>query len=214
MAYHRHDDRRKITGGQYDGDSRLDGRAARGRAKVTYYGLADGAPFAIYSADFADGKVSGEHVWQAREDRRLSPLGRRIAAAHAIVLSQTFPLCVAKPFNPVALPPDAHGVLPVYLLTPMVEDGVYPMGGHHEVDVAMDGTIVGQRDFTKSCLPMRDPGGKEKTVGLYVTHVLDAHPTEIHVYLSLWAGIPVYVLTGTTVWEVAGTRIHLVQTTK
>ena len=43
---------------------------------------------------------------------------------------------------------------------------------------------------------------------VFVTHLLDPHPTELHVYLSLWSRKPVAVGTGEDrIWVVSGTRI-------
>jgi hypothetical protein len=180
---------------------------------VTYYGLDGPTPFAIYVADYRDGKVVADHVPDAAGDRSLSAQAVRMAAAHDVALAQPFGACVDARFNTVTLPPrPGSGVIPVYLLTPMVKANVYPVGGHHEVDIGPDGKLSATRDFTRACLPMERP---DKAGTLYVTHLLDPHPTEIHVYLSLWSGSPIFVGTSKdVVWSVNGTRIEKVEMKK
>jgi len=180
---------------------------------VTYFGEEDGKPYAIYIADYGHDAVSNERVPEASgADRVLTPLGLRLAAARvaAINAGAALPRCSDRNYNSVALPPDANGTIPVYLLTPQVENDQYPMGGHHEIDIAPDGSVAGKRDFTKSCLVIGQPGAKagEKPVALYITHLLDPHPTEIHVFTSLSAHYPVFVGTGAEeIWSVEGPRI-------
>lgn len=179
---------------------------------VTYYGLDGDSAYAIYVADFRDGKVVGERVPKTDADRALSATGQRMAAARGVAGGQLPTKCVDRPFNTVVLPPQpGSAVIPVYLLTPMVTNGVYPAGGHHEVDIGADGKVAATRDFSKSCLSIGalDPAGAKTAVAMFVTHLLDPHPTEIHVYLSLWSGKPIYVGAGEKVWEVAGTRVRL-----
>lgn len=175
-----------------------------GVLRVTYYGLEGTTPYAIYVADFRDDKIVADRV-PGSGRRALSARGVRMVAAGAVARAQEFPQCIDRPFNTVILPPEPNGIVPVYLLTPMVTEGEYPFGGHHEVDVGPDGVVVGMRDFTKSCLPMTPPS----TVAMImVSHLLDPHPTEIHVYLSLWSGKPVAVGTGDKKgWMVAGTQV-------
>jgi hypothetical protein len=178
---------------------------------VTYYGLDADTPYAIYVADFRGGKVVGERVPKTDADRALSATGQRMAAARGVAAGQPPTKCVDRPFNTVVLPPQPDsGVIPVYLLTPMVQDGAYPVGGHHELDIGRDGAIVATRDFSKSCLSIaaQDRAGTKTAAAMFVTHLLDPHPTEIHVYLSLWSGKPIFVGAGDKVWEVAGARVR------
>lgn len=171
---------------------------------VTYYGFEGTTPYAIYIADIRDGKVVSDRV-PGPDGRALSARGARMAAAASVAREQPFPHCVDRPFNTVILPPEPDGVVPVYLLTPMLNAGEYPFGGHHEVDVGPDGKVVGTRDFTKTCFPMKPTREVEM---VFVTHLLDPHPTELHVYLSLWSHKPVAVGTGEErIWVVSGTRI-------
>lgn len=170
---------------------------------VTYYGFEGTKPYAIYAADYAGGKVTAERIPAVGEP--LSAQGERMAAALEVARDLELKGCVERPFNTVVLPPQADGTIPVYLLTPMMKTGAYPFGGHHEVDIGVDGKVAATRDFTNSCLVMEQPANAAMA---FVTHLLDPHPTEIHVYLSLWMGKPLAVGTDKdTAWMVSATRI-------
>ena len=63
---------------------------------------------------------------------------------------------------------------------------------------------ISPRPAATSTWPEPRPGG---IAG--VTHLLDPYPTEIHVFLSLWMGKPLYVMTGPeTVWIVDQGKIR------
>ena len=103
----------------------------------------------------------------------------------------------------------------VYVLSSQTREGIFPFGGHSRATFSAAGALLSQRRFTNSCLDMsnRPPAGSSEVAGLVVTHLLDPIPTEIHVFLSIWMNIPVFVSTGDPhrVWEVTGNRIELVE---
>jgi len=170
---------------------------------VTYYGFEGTKPYAIYAADYVGYKVAAERVPATGEP--LSAQGERMAAALEVARDLELKGCVDRPYNSVVLPPQSDGTIPVYLLTPMVTQDAYPFGGHHEVDIGADGKVAATRDFAKTCLAVAQP--KDAVIG-FVTHLLDPHPTEIHVYLSLWMGKPIAVGTGNdTAWMVEGAKV-------
>jgi hypothetical protein len=110
------------------------------------------------------------------------------------------------PFNTAALPPAAAGgPVSVYLLSPQVSTGELPLGGHHRVDVAEDGRALSERSYTKACLTVPRPGAG--AVGMVVSHLLDPTPTEIHVFTSLSAKLPVFVATAARSWAVDGASV-------
>ncbi len=178
---------------------------------VTYYGLAHGIRYAIFVAAVRDSEVISGRVAQADENRNLSAEANTLADALDVAVakvSEDQPMfCTAAPPNHVVLPPESPGdpVL-VYFLTPQIEDRVYPMGGHHRYDV-LDGEVIASRSFTNSCLNMAQP---RDAAFMFVTHLLDPSPTEIHYYLSFWTGLPLMVGTNengaVTIWSVEGTR--------
>ena len=104
-------------------------------------------------------------------------------------------LCDGRSFNTVVIPPpEADGPVEVYLMTPQMKAGVYPFGGHYKLTVAADATVT-SRPFTRTCLNMATAEGKQQVVALTVSHLLDPTPTEIHVFTSLAANMPVGVAT-------------------
>jgi hypothetical protein len=139
----------------------------------------------------------------------LTPVQRRMVEAIEAAGRVGHRPCGDRPFNPLVVPPlNASDPVDVYLMTPQV-DARLPVGGHFKVTVASDGTLVSSRPFTNGCLLLDDPGG---AVGLGVTHLLDPLPTEIHVFIAMAAGIPLYVVTSESdrIWEVTGDTIRLV----
>jgi hypothetical protein len=169
--------------------------------RVTFFGLEGDAPLAYFRADMAGATVVESHLFTNGEDRTLSAVETRMALAEQTAAAErrNKGRCTAGSFNTVVLPPAApNAPVAVYLLSSMVTTGEYPAGGHYEIDVGSDGKVASQREFTKSCLNLNPQAGAKAgatPAAVIVTHLLDPTPTEIHVYLSLWMGQPVYVLT-------------------
>lgn len=178
---------------------------------VTYYGLQDGSPVAIYVAEVVGGKVVSSHRLEPGEDTVLTPAELQLVAARRAVKGDGLERCGAAPFNSVVLPPERPGgpVL-VYFLTPQVKAGEFPFGGHYRFEVGADGKVLSQRPFTRSCVTVEMPANA--AAGM-ITHLLDPTPTEIHVFLSLSAGKPIYVMTTDPqqLWSVEGPRIRRVK---
>jgi hypothetical protein len=185
-----------------------------GLLRATYYGGEGDALRAIFVAEVRDRQVVSSRAVKPGEDGTLSPVARHMAAAQQAAATEAqkhrYAPCANHPFNLVMLPPaTADGPVLVYFLTPQLEVNAYPFGGHYLVEVGADGKVVSSRAFTKSCLtlPSAAPDGGQ-LAGLMVSHVMDPTPTEIHVFLSLSAQLPVHVATGDgAVWKVAGERI-------
>ncbi len=82
----------------------------------------------------------------------------------------------------------------VYLLTPQTETGKWPIGGHYRYEVGADGKPTRFRAFSRSCLNL---GGGEASGGpdaaLFVSHLLDPVPTEIHVFTAYTSGTKIFV---------------------
>ena len=79
----------------------------------------------------------------------------------------------------------------VYFLIPQTTFQEYPYGGHYKFDIK-DGKVIEGRAFTRSCiaLPLRKQG---KAEALFLTHLLDDVPTEVHVFGVLNTGLPLFV---------------------
>lgn len=181
--------------------------------RVTYYDVDGETPHALFQADMRGAAVAESHLFGEDEDRTLSPetlalIQARTTALHA---GEGKARCTSGRFNVVVLPQGAGEPAAVYLLTPMETKDQYPFGGHYEVDVAPGGKVVSERAFTKACLNLSaaQAGPNGEAVAMLLTHTLDPTPTEIHVFMSLWAGKPIYVVTGPKrIWEVGGDGIR------
>lgn len=184
-------------------------------AELVFYDKDVADPHAVYAATFDHGKLLSARVFGPADDRTLTPLRKRMIAAagsaSAALTAGRAQRCSDRPFNTVVLPPASQGdTISVYFLTPQTDTRTIPFGGHYRVDVGSDGKPGAVRAFTKSCiaLPVDAPANKDgTTAGMFLTHLLDPTPTEIHVFSSLVARKPIFVMTGAKrVWAVDGDR--------
>jgi hypothetical protein len=183
---------------------------------ATYFGGEGGARFALYRGRVENRQVVSREVFPEGARPPLTPLQRRLADAFAAVRRIDERPCTPAAFNAAVIPPDTpDGPIDAYALSAQTDANSFPFGGHYRVTIAADGTQSGKRGFMRSCFnaPRPEPMQDGSTpVGMMLTHLLDQIPTEIHVFMSIWIGMPVYV--GTTdrrVWSVEGNRIRLVQ---
>lgn len=157
-------------------------------------------PSAVYIAEFRDNKLVSSRVLRDGDDRSISPERKRMIAARRTALTawQADPAsftCSDKPVNTVVLPPERPGgPILVYILTPQTEMGKIPFGGHFLVEVDASGQAGKPRTFTKACLNLPLPPKSEKAAAVGVSHLLDTVPTEIHVFSSYAAKMPVVVM--------------------
>ncbi|MFN3514024.1 MAG: hypothetical protein ACK41C_13330 [Phenylobacterium sp.] len=183
--------------------------------KVTFYGVKGRKPHALFIGHVRGSEVlSSSVVEESGGGDVLSPLALRlIRARDAAVRHGLSGYCAPAQFNPVMLPPESSdGTIFVYFLTPQTKLNVYPAGGHYRYDVNAAGRVVSRRAFTRSCIDLSVDGPPPlpdgKPVAAAVAHLLDPHPTEIHVFLSLWMKMPVLVIIPDKgVWQVDGARI-------
>lgn len=173
-------------------------------------------PKGVYVVKFVNGKLVGAGAAVTIEDQALSPQRRRMVDALRVAReklgSEKTEACTDKPFNSVVLPPERDGgpVL-VYFLTPQRKLDEIPIGRHYLVEVAEGGgTTV--RAFTNSCFFMPAPKAKKKKdrpAALFVTHLLDPTPTELHVFSALASGYPLMVATveNRKIWGVTGSEV-------
>lgn len=141
----------------------------------------------------------------------LSSEQRAMFLARQTALSALRARCSAD-YNTVVLPHDGPGAAwTVYLLAATHEAGKVVVGGHVRVLVRDGGLdIADYQPLSKSCLTLEtSSSGEDKTVALFVTHVLDDHPMETHVFLSLLHKVKFFVLTESAMWSVAEGKIKL-----
>lgn len=148
------------------------------------------------------------------------PLGPDLLAqlrARKLVLAQSFMRC-ARQYNAVTLP--SSDGLRVYLMPAFARRNVYPLGGYHLFETDAAGTkILSSRKFTNGCIeldetakdaPPRKDGFKAMGTMMF-THLLDPQPSEVHVFVSLYASQPFMLATteNEMLWEVGRGRIAL-----
>lgn len=179
---------------------------------VTYFTGTGEARRAIYaSTAVKGGRFEGRVL---APDTRLSAAGERqaraIDAARRRAEQDRLPMCGPAPFNVVAMPEAADGSTVVYLLSPQSSARSWPLGGHYRMTVARDGGINAVRPFTRTCVAVSLPDlpKGQRPVALFTNHILDPVPTEIHVFTSLAARMPLIVQTaGERRFGVIGDRV-------
>lgn len=173
---------------------------------VLYYGYEGETPYAVFTAKFQRGKVTASREIKPGEARTLTQAQLQMAQARKAATDSVDTGCVAAPYNTIVVPPISETApVDVYLLTPQIKTNEYPFGIHYLVTVGPDGKVAASRPFTKGCMMMPAQDG---AAGLMITHLLDPTPTEIHVWLSAWARLPVYVATSKDdVWVVTPSAI-------
>lgn len=190
-------------------ERRVRGWVTEAHGDVVTVTFIDGTPAALYRASVSDsGKLVGK-VEAFATPQPLTPFEAGAAAARAAALGAKIQACSER-YNTVVLPLDgaASGKWLVYLLPATTQHGVVPIGGSYRMQIDKD-AVVSQRGFTKSCVVLEnDP----RALGLMVTHLLDATPTEMHVFWSLWAHKNMYVSTvqNDRLWAIHDGHIRLV----
>jgi hypothetical protein len=177
---------------------------------VDYFGKGARADRVIYGADVVGGAVTNAIVYPLASEPLLKQPALQmtkalLAAKGELLRHADWHPCQSAPFNSIVLPPDERGTIPVYFLTPQTQAASFPFGGHYEVEVAADGKVTFSRAFTRSCVELTKPAPNSGATpaALFITHLLDSHPTEIHVFEQYYVGLPVFVGTGPkTVWKV------------
>jgi hypothetical protein len=176
---------------------------------------------AVYRATYRYEKLAASGA-PSPDRAALTPLEKRLIAAREqslkAFIAANVTLCTKGKANLAVLPPARTGDPAIaYLMSSRVVMEELPLGGHYSVTVDADGKTGAVRKFTNGCanMPLNQP--KEgKIAGLTITHLLDPVPTEIHVFSSMTAHLPVYVATISNgrLWQVNGSKIEFVQDMK
>jgi hypothetical protein len=182
---------------------------------VSFYAGEGDARAVLYRGRVENNRIVSRELFAEGARPALTPLQRRLADARDAVPRMQLRRCASSPFNAAVIPPETpDGAIDVYALTPQTRAGSFPFGGHFRATLSPAGAIAAERAFTNSCLDMPVPGpGQRRPAGLGISHLLDPLPTEIHVFLAIWTGLPLFVGTNQPerVWIVDGNRIRLVQ---
>ena len=181
---------------------------------VTFFGGPADRPLAYYRGRVENRRVVSREIFEADERPTLTPFQRRLADVRGMVARLGRRPCGNRAFNTAVIPPETpDGPIDLYLLTPQVEQGVFPLGGHYRFTIAADSSVQSSREFTRSCIAFdtRAVPRDGTPEAMMVTHLLDPVPTEIHVFSSITSQLPIYVLAEGRTWAVEGSQIRLVE---
>ncbi len=176
---------------------------------VIFFAESPSGPTAAYLARIGTDGVASREVFEHGSRPPLTE--RQTAMAGAIETARRLKLrsCVDRGFNPLVIPPKTtDDPIEIYLMTPQLGHAI-PLGIHYRTAISPDGEVADPRPFTNSCLLLDNP---PEAVGLFVTHLLDPLPTEIHVFTAMAAKVPITVGIGDPLraWEVTGNGIKFI----
>lgn len=181
--------------------------------RVIFIGDGD-APRRLYEIDVDEAERLSEPTLESPTPLTAEHLAQ--LRARNLAMSQSFMQCARK-YNTVVLPSSSG--MRVYLMPGFAEHGVYPLGGYHLYEI--DGTgekILSSRKFSNGCIEHHDsskglPKGAKPSFGMF-THLLDPQPTEVHVFVSLHAKVPLMIMTidNKMMWPVKSGKVELVDT--
>ncbi|MBW8850395.1 MAG: hypothetical protein JF600_06415 [Xanthomonadales bacterium] len=183
--------------------------------RVVFYSR-DDAPVSLYEVDVDEGERLFDAV--VGSSAPLTDAQRAQVRARTLAQAQAFGHC-GEDYNTAALA--SLDGFRVYRMPVFSRDRVYPMGGYQRYEIDATGQkILSSRGFTRSCLDLDENSKLDKAgkgfepVMSQVSHLLDPQPTEIHVFVSLYARQPMRVVTTTNglSWQVARGKIVLVDT--
>ncbi len=178
---------------------------------VTYY-VRDGDHYAaIYRGSVIGGRVSSPQLFAAGNRPRLEGVAARMAAARTVAEATEHQAC-GPDFNTFVLPPAGDEPVVVYRLSPRMAANRIPGGGHFRITVAADGSVAEDVALAGACtdLTVTATAAGQRPRPIQVNAAGTPLPSELHVFLSLWAQRPLAVAAGTDtvrVWGVTGEGI-------
>lgn len=173
---------------------------AEGGYRTTFYGGEPGGHFRVYSAIWSNRSIVKPELTAADRRIPLTADEERLVAAKTLALGSLDQMqnCSSGKLNSAVVPgATPQDPISVYILTPSTKPNAMPMGGHQRIDVK-DGVVVSKRKFTNSCIELDKPQASKKRgqpVAMFITHLLDPVPTEIHAFAVHSVGLPMYVST-------------------
>lgn len=184
-----------------------------GTVDVTFFTELEGKPLAIAEARYEIASDSISHASRLGAPRAANDREKRSLKARQLALSQK-PLTCTPTVNTAIIEADIENQreIRVYLLSAWTDE-VAPMGGHHRFSVSPDGDqVLKHFSQTRSCINIGNDDLK-RSVALPISDIQSTTPTEMHVFLSLQYGRPLYVFTqrNDRVWKVDGSRISLLE---
>ena len=183
---------------------------------VDYFGRESMADSVIYEADVVGNSVTNRKIHPKGSLQKLPAPALKLAMALQsarveLAKHSDWGPCVRANFNTIVLPADNDGNISVYFLTPQTVTDSFPFGGHYKVVISSANAVVSARKFSNSCITLAKPratAGKTPEA-MFLTHLLDPSPTEIHVFEQFPIGMPLYVgiATPRSIWKVENGKI-------
>lgn len=176
----------------------------------------DDTPVSLYAVDVDESEHLSDAVVGASTP--LTDAQRAQVRARTLAQAQAFGHC-GDDYNTATLA--SLDGFRVYRMPVFSRRDAYPLGGYQLYEIDATGrTVLSSRRFTNRCLDLDETRKLDKAgegfepVMSLVTHLLDPQPTEIHVFVSLYARPPMRVVTTTNglSWQVAHGKIALVDT--
>lgn len=165
---------------------------------LTTYWRRDGDGYAgVYSAVWTGSKIGDRRILSDEAAKLSAEQVKLIRASAAVRADQNIELtrCSDRPFNSVVIPGStADDPILVYYLTPQSTLDAIPLGGHYRF-LVKDDKVISHRKFTNSCISLSTGDKDKKPEAITISHLLDAVPTEIHVFSAYAAKLPLYVIT-------------------
>lgn len=144
----------------------------------------------------------------------LSPTETAAFRARQTAIGNIGRLRCSRTMNTVVLDdPDGDGWL-VWLLTATTDANIIPMGGHYRFRISADGSTVLRRDMlSNGCMnmPRQQQSSDSQPSALVVGQLVSNGPVETQVFLSIQNHLPIYVMAGDQLFEVAGAVITKVE---
>lgn len=172
-----------------------------GKWVVYFFEKTRNPPAILQQVNFPDSSGAGGEIGEPGLRPDLESLAADMFKARQRAVTAPYRAC-SRSYNSVVLPAALAGEEGwyVYLLAATTEPDIAVLGGHVRVHVSADGSeILNVKEFSRSCLnvPISD-----HSVGLMVTHIVDKHPAETHVFMSLLYHMPLYVGIAPDTWIV------------
>ena len=187
---------------------------------LTFVGQSDdGKPYAIWRGRYNGAEVEGALVARESDAAILSDDERVAFKAERAALDYIFsnqqklgPASCAGDVMPnvVVLPPTkADPTFAVYVMTPQIDEGVIPLGGHYRIALDENSHVTSFRAMTEGCHDIDLFHDGRRLEADYVSNRSDKYPNEIHVFASLATNARIMVDTGEKpLWKVDKGKIR------
>ncbi len=193
-------------------DKRVNGWITEAQGEKIAVTFIDNSPAALYRVVISESAKIKGGVKAYKAPIPLTEFELGAVTARNLAILSPFNRC-SENYNSVVLPEDQESGAKkwsVYLIPGTKKKHIIPIGGAFLVHT--DGTTVASsRGFTKTCITLESDA---RAVAVFITHLLDQTPTEVHVFWNLWAKKPIAVGTPLNrdgkVWMIENGKIALI----